>query len=124
MDCAEGDFFQTIRIYVTLARPSHWLKNGLIFVPLLYANNLTKPDLLLATVQCFLAFCLISSGVYFINDIIDAKRDRQHPIKKKRPIASGKVAIKKAIIITARIIINFMVPFIIYPPVLKLLPNP
>jgi 4-hydroxybenzoate polyprenyltransferase len=52
----------------------------------------------MSTLRCFVAFCFISSAVYVINDIIDADKDRGHPIKNKRPIASGKVDIKKAII--------------------------
>ncbi|MCL2717254.1 MAG: decaprenyl-phosphate phosphoribosyltransferase [Lachnospiraceae bacterium] len=88
-----------IKVYLKLIRPKHWLKNILVFVPLLYAYNLTKPDLLLMTVQCFISFCLISSVVYIINDIVDAEKDRQHPVKKMRPVASGQIRIRNAVII-------------------------
>jgi 4-hydroxybenzoate polyprenyltransferase len=99
MDYGEGGFFQTIRMYITLARPSHWLKNGLIFVPLLYANNITQLSLLISAIQCFAAFCLLTSAVYIVNDIIDAAKDRRHPIKKNRPIAAGRVAVNRALFI-------------------------
>jgi 4-hydroxybenzoate polyprenyltransferase len=89
---------QMIKAYVALARPRHWLKNILIFIPLLYAHNLTQPGLLLLTCQCFVAFSLVASAVYVLNDIADANSDRRHPIKGKRPIASGQVLIKQAVI--------------------------
>jgi len=87
-----------IRAYITLARPKHWLKNLLIFLPLLYARNLANPDLLMLTAMCFVVFCFISSGVYIVNDIIDVEKDRQHPIKNTRPIASGIVEISEAVV--------------------------
>jgi len=93
--------FHSLRLYIKLARPKHWLKNGLVFVPLLYAHNMAKPGLLLATVQCFAAFCLLSSAVYIVNDIIDAAEDRKHPLKKNRPIASGALAANRAVIVAA-----------------------
>ena len=92
-------FIHRMQMYLKLARPKHWLKNVLIFVPLLYARNFTELDLLLSTIQCFFAFCLLTSAVYIINDIIDIKEDRKHPIKKERPLAAGKVAINTALIV-------------------------
>lgn len=86
-----------IKSYINLVRPKHWLKNILVFVPLLYAHNLTKPNLLFLTIQCFVSFCLISSVIYIINDIADVEKDRQHLVKCKRPIAAGQLSIKGAI---------------------------
>jgi 4-hydroxybenzoate polyprenyltransferase len=62
---------------------------------------LTELDILLSTAICFLAFCFISSAVYVTNDIFDAEKDRGHPIKKKRPIASGQIKTGKAVILAA-----------------------
>jgi 4-hydroxybenzoate polyprenyltransferase len=87
---------QKTKTLIKLLRPRHWLKNVLIFVPLLYAFNLTETGLLFATLQCFAAFCLVSSAVYIINDIADAERDRLHPLKCARPIAAGEVSAKTA----------------------------
>lgn len=82
---------------IRLSRPKHWLKNALIFLPILYAQNLFYKDLLLSTALTFLAFCLLSSTVYVINDIADKKQDALHPIKKSRPIASGKISTTQAL---------------------------
>ena len=84
--------------YVRLARPKHWLKNVLVFLPILYAQNLFVPDLLLPTLFTFLAFCLLSSTVYVLNDIADCKQDAKHPIKKNRPIASGTISISQGLL--------------------------
>ena len=90
-----------IKPYIASVRPKHWLKNIIIFVPLIYAHNLVKPDLFLTTIRCFVVFCFISSAVYVFNDIIDAEKDRKHPVKNKRPIASGQISVRNAIILTA-----------------------
>ena len=87
-----------ISAYKALARPKHWLKNILIFVPLVYSNNLTNFGLFVSTTMCFAAFCFISSGVYVVNDIIDVEQDRRHPAKNKRPIASGQVGKRTAVV--------------------------
>jgi len=86
-----------IRSYIKLIRPKHWLKNVLIFFPLLYSGYLTQSNMLIASIQCFIAFCLVSSAVYVINDIADAPKDRLHPEKCKRPIAAGQIGIRAAV---------------------------
>ena len=85
--------------YIKLIRPKHWIKNVLIFVPLFYAYNLTNLRYLYMTILCFISFCLISSVAYIINDIADLDRDKQHPVKCKRPIAAGMITVPKAIIL-------------------------
>ena len=92
---------QAIWPFIVLARPKHWLKNVLIFVPLLYAHKLFEPLLLRTTVLTFVAFCLLSSAVYVINDIVDSARDRQHPVKSRRPIAAGQVGRGQAVCFAA-----------------------
>jgi 4-hydroxybenzoate polyprenyltransferase len=91
--------------HVNALRPKQWIKNGLIFLPLLFAINeawslddLTAiPELLLRLVFLFVAFCAVASGVYLLNDLMDREADRRHPTKQYRPIASGKVTIPAAI---------------------------
>ena len=86
-------------------RPQQWIKNGLVFLPLVFAvrvawspeNLAPLPDLLVDLVVVFLAFCAVSSGVYLINDLSDRDADRIHPVKRRRPIASGAVSIPAAI---------------------------
>ena len=85
-------FFKLIRI-------KHYLKNILIFLPLFFSGNVTNTNLLLTTCLSFLVFSFSSSIIYIFNDIADIENDRNHPIKKNRPLASGKISIKKAIVI-------------------------
>lgn len=79
-------------------RPKQWTKNVFIFAALVFDRQLTRIDSLQRTLICFFLFCLISSAVYIINDIMDVEADRNHPTKKNRPIASGNLPIPTAII--------------------------
>lgn len=82
------------------ARPRQWSKNLSLFAAPVFTGLLFSGDVLANTLKGFIAFCIISSGVYFLNDVIDTKRDRKHPIKKNRPIASGKISMTTAKIVT------------------------
>ena len=77
-------------------RPKQWAKNVFIFAALVFDEQLTRPEPLARTVAGFVLLCLISSSVYLINDIADVEADRNHPIKKKRPIAAGELSIPVA----------------------------
>lgn len=88
-----------IKSYMKLLRVKHYIKNGLIFLPLLFGQKLFEPSSLIKTAIAFIAFCLASSIVYIINDIQDAPKDRLHAEKCHRPIASGMISTKKAIIV-------------------------
>ena len=88
-----------IKSYIKLLRPKHWVKNVLVFVPNVFAGTLFHLDIFLQLITVFFSFSLIASTVYIINDINDAEKDRQHEIKKHRPIASGDVKISEAIIL-------------------------
>jgi 4-hydroxybenzoate polyprenyltransferase/phosphoserine phosphatase len=86
------------RDYVAPLRPQHWLKNLLIFVPLLAAHRLDDPAALLKLVLAFVAFgCAASSG-YLANDLLDLPADRDHPVKQLRPFAAGKLPLSYALI--------------------------
>lgn len=80
-----------------LIRPKHWIKNLVLFAPLIFAKELFVPDQVLAAVRAFVAFCLTASAVYVINDIADADADRAHPVKRNRPIASGHMSVRAAL---------------------------
>ncbi len=81
---------------IKLLRPSHWLKNALIFAPMFFSFSFTLWALEQATLA-FIAFSAIASSVYVINDIFDRKSDQQHPEKKHRPLASGQVTVHQAL---------------------------
>jgi 4-hydroxybenzoate polyprenyltransferase len=72
-------------------RPRQWTKNLLVFAGLIFSRGLLEPALVARSVLAFSLFCLLSGGVYLINDVIDAERDRAHPQKRHRPVASGRL---------------------------------
>jgi 4-hydroxybenzoate polyprenyltransferase len=83
---------------LTALRPRQWTKNGALFIGLIFAQQLlTWPSLLRVGIG-FIVFCLASSSIYLLNDILDLEKDRQHPVKRTRPIASGRLPIFWAII--------------------------
>ncbi len=77
-------------------RPRQWTKNVFIFAALVFDKQLFNVDAFLRTLAGFALFCLISSSVYIFNDLADVEADRQHPEKKNRPIASGKLPVRAA----------------------------
>lgn len=75
-----------------LMRPHQWVKNGFLFMGLIFGHGWTEPSLVQAVLLAFAAFCLASSTVYVLNDLHDVAEDRVHPTKRFRPIASGAVS--------------------------------
>ena len=86
---------------VRLLRPQQWLKNGFVFVGLLFGHAWGDPAKLQAALYAFAAFCLLSSGVYVMNDFIDREQDRLHPAKRHRPLAAGSVSVSAALVLLA-----------------------
>lgn len=82
--------------YLKLMRVHHYIKNLLVFAALLCSGQLFNVKKLSYGIVGFIAFCMISSVVYIINDIRDKEKDRNHPTKCRRPIAAGKVSVKSA----------------------------
>jgi 4-hydroxybenzoate polyprenyltransferase len=77
-------------------RPRQWSKNAVVFAALVFDRKLTNPEAFLNTLAGFAIFCLLSGVVYIINDIADIQADRQHPEKRLRPIASGRLPLPVA----------------------------
>ena len=88
---------------VVALRPRQWIKNVLVFAAPLAAGSLLEPDVLVPSLIAFVAFCLISSSTYIINDLRDVSADQQHPTKRTRPIPAGQLpraaAISEAIVL-------------------------
>ncbi len=74
-------------------RPTHWVKNTLVFMPLVFAFRLTDFSAVTLSVIAFICFCCLASAGYILNDLIDLENDQHHPLKKLRPLASGKVSL-------------------------------
>lgn len=88
-----------------LIRPHHWVKNIFIFVPLFFNGNIFRIESLWSVTLAFIAFSLAASSIYCFNDILDVEADRQHPVKKHRPIASGIVSVSQAYILMAGLLL-------------------
>ncbi|MBK9350332.1 MAG: decaprenyl-phosphate phosphoribosyltransferase [Sulfuritalea sp.] len=81
---------------ISLLRPHQWLKNGFVFLGLLFGHAWSDPVKLGQGLAAFAAFCLLASAVYVMNDLVDREQDRLHPKKKHRPLAAGTVGVVPA----------------------------
>ncbi|PJF36133.1 MAG: decaprenyl-phosphate phosphoribosyltransferase, partial [Candidatus Thermofonsia Clade 1 bacterium] len=86
-----------LRGLIRTMRPSQWTKNLFVFIPILFDRQLGQIEALARVVAAFALYCLMSSAVYVLNDIVDVERDRLHPRKKHRAIASGQLPMPIAI---------------------------
>ncbi len=82
--------------FIKLLRPHQWLKNVFVFLPMFFGGSLLDISDLAASVLTFFAFSFAASAIYCFNDIIDVEDDRRHPVKCKRPVASGAVSMSGA----------------------------
>ena len=82
-------------------RPKQWVKNVLVFAGLIFGGQLLHQSSLVRALGAFVVFCLLSSAVYLVNDVIDRPADRRHPSKSRRPIAAGKVGVRAALVAAA-----------------------
>ena len=90
--------------YLIAIRPHHWLKNMLVFLPALTGHLLTPQNLTVLAIL-FFSLCCVASGLYLLNDLLDLDKDKRHPTKKDRAIASGFLSIKAAKIYSLSLIV-------------------
>ncbi|MBO4897180.1 MAG: UbiA prenyltransferase family protein [Clostridia bacterium] len=97
--------------YIKIARVRHWIKNALIFIPAFFSKELLSLDLnsILILLYGFFGFSMLSSAIYTLNDILDAEKDKVHPQKKYRPIASGAVSKREATVLFVVLFVISMV---------------
>lgn len=86
----------SLRAFVELARLQQWAKNGFVLTGLLFGHAWRDPQLIASAAAATAAFCLASSAVYAFNDAVDAPRDRDHPVKRNRPVARGAITPREA----------------------------
>lgn len=98
--------------YLKLMRINHYLKNILVFLPAIFSGLMFNAEVITKVVISFFSFSFVSSIIYIINDINDIEKDKMHPIKKNRPIASGSISKSKAIIFA--FIIGILIILILY----------
>jgi len=111
-----------IKYLLKSMRPKQWAKNVIIFAALVFDRQLSNIPAVLHIFIGFVLFCLVSSSVYLINDILDKDADKNHPKKSKRPIASGKLSTRTAIIaVIILLLVIFPAAFILSPAFLLIL---
>jgi len=97
---------KTIRAVIDSLRLKQWTKNLLIFAGILFSQNIFVLPMLINVLSAFAIFCLLSGAVYLFNDIGDIERDRKHPLKSLRPLASGRLSIREAFIAFTVIVVT------------------
>jgi len=91
---------------VVSMRPRQWVKNLIVFAALIFAQQLSVPGMVVRSALAFFLFCAASSAIYIINDLFDAERDRLHPLKARRPIASGALGFAPAVSAAAALLLG------------------
>ena len=103
------DFAKALRLH-------HWLKNVLVFVPLMLAHRLDEATLIVGALVAFLSFGLSASSVYLLNDLLDLPSDRRHPSKRCRPLASGQISVEYAALLVPTLFMAGMACALFLPP--------
>ena len=103
-----------IRHIIKVARPTHWIKNIFVFLPIFFGGALLNTTEVVSAALTFMSFSLAASAIYCLNDIIDVDADRAHPVKCKRPIASGAITIPQAYgMMTVSLLISIVLMFLL-----------
>ena len=103
--------------FIKLLRPKQWIKNLFVFAAIAFSKNIFNADAFMKVLLAFFAFCMVSSCIYILNDIVDMEKDRQHPRKRKRPIAAGIVSRLEAGFIMVILAPLSLVPSFLLDPV-------
>jgi 4-hydroxybenzoate polyprenyltransferase len=90
-----------MRTLAATLRVHQWAKNALVFLPMLMGHRFRDAGAWAAAGVAFVCFCLIASGTYVVNDLLDLSADREHPVKRNRPLASGRVPVRSAMLIAS-----------------------
>ncbi|MCE1226603.1 MAG: decaprenyl-phosphate phosphoribosyltransferase [Geobacteraceae bacterium] len=98
-----------ITTYLAMLRPTQWLKNLMLFFPLFLSGHLLTPDSAGKGLVVFCSFCLVSSAGYVFNDLRDRERDGLHPDKRFRAVSSGKVSVRKALVLALALLVSGLI---------------
>lgn len=101
---------------VRTIRPHQWVKNVFVLAPVVFATKIFDPVLLLRAGAAFLVFCLLAGAVYTMNDLADVEADRLHPVKRYRPIASGRVPESVARVFAALLVLASLASAVLIAP--------
>lgn len=107
---------EQVRAAFAILRIPQWIKNLFLFAPLIFSKHLFQGDFFWQEVVAFFVFCLISSSAYIVNDIADQEADRQHPVKKNRPLAFGSLSVARALALAIVLVGVTAVLARVFPP--------
>jgi 4-hydroxybenzoate polyprenyltransferase len=93
----KSDAMRQMRLVLKTMRPKQWTKNVFVWAALIFDQKFLQIEPFVRTLATFVLFCLISGAVYIINDLVDIEKDRQHPSKRNRPLASGELSPRVAV---------------------------
>jgi decaprenyl-phosphate phosphoribosyltransferase len=102
---SDGPWWWRVGGLFTTVRPHQWVKNVFVLAPVVFAKEIFDPPLLIRAAAAFLGFCLLAGAVYSMNDIADIASDRQHPVKRQRPIAAGRVPLAWAKLLAVGLVV-------------------
>ncbi|MBV6521959.1 MAG: Decaprenyl-phosphate phosphoribosyltransferase [Gemmatimonadaceae bacterium] len=115
---ARRDHGTGFTVWVRLLRPRQWIKNIFILAPLLFSGRALDGGAQLRAAAAFAVFCLLASGVYAFNDVIDRESDRAHPLKRSRPVAAGAIPVSGAMVTAlALVCVSVALAFAVAPGV-------
>ena len=112
----EGSAYWRLRGVLKTMRPHQWVKNVFVLAPVVFARDLFKWDLVKQAGGAFAVFCLLAGAVYTLNDLVDVDADRIHPVKRERPIASGRVPLSLARAMVGALVLVGMAGALYGPP--------
>jgi 4-hydroxybenzoate polyprenyltransferase len=105
-----------LRIYAKAMRVEQWSKNVLVFAPAVLAHRLDEPNILIASIIAFFCLSLVASSIYLLNDTMDLKQDRRHPVKRNRPFASGALPVSHGLFLMPALLIAAVGLSLFLPP--------
>ncbi len=99
----------TLRSLIISLRPHQWIKNGVVLIPLFFAQKIFHYPSLLQGIQAVIIFCILTGGIYLVNDLVDLESDRKHPVKRNRPLARGLISPLLAKIVAPLLLISALI---------------
>src|ERR687890_2219482 len=102
--------------YLRLVRPRQWTKNGFVLAGVVFAHKALSMTAVGYALPAFVVFCALSGAVYAANDVLDVEEDRKHPLKRFRPVASGEVSPRAALIFAGMLAVGALVVSFLFLP--------
>ncbi len=113
---------KTISLLIRTLRVYQWTKNLLVFAAIIFAGELLNTTAIINSILAFFSFCFAASSTYIFNDLMDIEKDRLHPDKSKRPIASGEISIQTAVVLSLILaVFSFILAYILGPKFIGIL---